>query len=63
MQPKVYSSPGKRENAAVRCAFCGLSQHEVAKLVLGPPPAAICDQCLAAAYEGMYGQPPPPIPR
>ena len=57
------TSPGKRKNSTVCCAFCGKSQHEVKKLVMGPPPAAICDGCLAAAYEGMYGEPPPPLPK
>src|SRR5882672_7475848 len=28
------------------CSFCGKSQHEVAKLIAGPPPVLICDECV-----------------
>lgn len=28
------------------CAFCGKSQHEVQRIVTGPPPASICDECI-----------------
>jgi hypothetical protein len=28
------------------CSFCGKSQHEVAKLLAGPPPVLICDECV-----------------
>src|SRR5215831_12681119 len=28
------------------CSFCGKSRHEVAKLMAGPPPVLICDQCV-----------------
>jgi hypothetical protein len=28
------------------CSFCGKSQHDVAKLIAGPPPALICDGCV-----------------
>src|SRR5262250_1272540 len=28
------------------CSFCGKSQHEVAKLIVGPPPVLICDECV-----------------
>jgi ClpX C4-type zinc finger/Glyoxalase superfamily protein len=28
------------------CSFCGKSQHEVRKLIAGPPPAFICDECV-----------------
>src|SRR5258708_6399888 len=27
------------------CSFCGKSQHEVRKLIAGPPPVFICDEC------------------
>jgi ClpX C4-type zinc finger/Glyoxalase superfamily protein len=28
------------------CSFCGKSQHEVRKLIAGPPPLFICDECV-----------------
>jgi ClpX C4-type zinc finger protein/glyoxalase superfamily protein len=28
------------------CSFCGKSQHEVRKLIAGPPPVLICDECV-----------------
>ena len=28
------------------CSFCGKSQHEVRKLIQGPPPVLICDECV-----------------
>jgi hypothetical protein len=28
------------------CSFCGKSQHEVRKLIVGPPPVLICDECV-----------------
>jgi len=28
------------------CSFCGKSQHEVRKLIAGPPPVFICDECV-----------------
>jgi C4-dicarboxylate-specific signal transduction histidine kinase len=28
------------------CSFCGKSQHEVRKLIAGPPPSFICDECV-----------------
>jgi ClpX C4-type zinc finger/Glyoxalase superfamily protein len=27
------------------CSFCGKSQHDVRKLIKGPPPLFICDEC------------------
>ncbi|MDR0737106.1 MAG: ATP-dependent Clp protease ATP-binding subunit ClpX [Zoogloeaceae bacterium] len=29
------------------CSFCGKSQHEVKKLISGPPSVFICDECVA----------------
>jgi ClpX C4-type zinc finger/Glyoxalase superfamily protein len=28
------------------CSFCSKSQHEVRKLIAGPPPSLICDECV-----------------
>jgi hypothetical protein len=28
------------------CSFCGRSQHHVRKLIAGPPPSFICDDCV-----------------
>jgi ClpX C4-type zinc finger/Glyoxalase superfamily protein len=40
----------RTENDAVSpktlyCSFCGKSQHDVRKLIKGPPPSFICDEC------------------
>lgn len=35
----------------MRCSFCGLGDHEVRKLVAGPPPHAVCDGCAALLGE------------
>ena len=29
------------------CSFCGRSQDEVQRLIAGPPPIFICDECIA----------------
>jgi hypothetical protein len=33
------------------CSFCGKSQHQVAKLIEGPPPVLICDECVDVCTE------------
>jgi ClpX C4-type zinc finger/Glyoxalase superfamily protein len=30
----------------LHCSFCGKSQHDVRKLIAGPPPSFICDECV-----------------
>jgi hypothetical protein len=35
----------------LHCSFCGKSQHEVAKLIAGPPPVLICDECVNVCTE------------
>ena len=32
-----------------KCSFCGRSQDEVQRLIAGPPPIFICDECVAFA--------------
>ncbi|SMH60446.1 ClpX C4-type zinc finger [Azospirillum lipoferum] len=32
--------------ATLYCSFCGKSQHEVRKLIAGPSPSFICDECV-----------------
>ena len=50
------------------CSFCGRSQDEVQRLIAGPPPIFICDECVAIcnqviAEERQRAQPtPPPTP-
>ena len=50
------------------CSFCGRSQDEVQRLIAGPPPIFICDECVAIcnqviAEERQRVQPtPPPAP-
>jgi hypothetical protein len=42
-------SAGAENDAAspktLYCSFCGKSQHDVRKLIKGPPPLFICDEC------------------
>jgi hypothetical protein len=42
-------SAGTENDAAspktLYCSFCGKSQHDVRKLIKGPPPLFICDEC------------------
>ena len=40
---KVGGSDSKN---TLYCSFCGKSQHEVRKLIAGPPPVFICDECV-----------------
>ena len=47
------------------CSFCGRSQDEVQRLIAGPPPIFICDECVAIcnqviAEEQQRDVPPPP---
>jgi ClpX C4-type zinc finger/Glyoxalase superfamily protein len=30
----------------LRCSFCGKTQHEVKRLIAGPPPVFVCDECI-----------------
>jgi len=30
----------------LHCSFCGKSQHDVRKLIAGPPPSFICNECV-----------------
>lgn len=43
--PEPAASP--LGDGTLYCSFCGKSQHDVAKLIAGPPPSRICDQCVA----------------
>ncbi|MFN5928678.1 MAG: ClpX C4-type zinc finger protein, partial [Roseiflexaceae bacterium] len=33
------------------CSFCGRSQDEVQRLIAGPPPIFICDECVAICHQ------------
>jgi hypothetical protein len=33
------------------CSFCGKTQHEVKKLIAGPPPMFVCDECVGLCNE------------
>ena len=48
------------------CSFCGRSQEEVQRLIAGPPPIFICDECVAIcnqviAEEQQREAPPVPV--
>ena len=50
-----------------KCSFCGRSQDEVQRLIAGPPPIFICDECVAIcnqviAEERQRAQPAKPAP-
>lgn len=36
----------QRSGIALRCSFCGRSDQEVGKLIAGPHPSAICNDCV-----------------
>ena len=40
------SKVGSDSKNTLYCSFCGKSQHEVRKLIAGPPPSFICDECV-----------------
>lgn len=42
------------------CSFCGKGESEVQRLVAGPAPVAICDECVALAAEVLLATAPPP---
>jgi hypothetical protein len=38
-------------NEPLACSFCGKTQHEVKKLIAGPPPTFVCDECVGLCNE------------
>jgi len=38
------------------CSFCGKDQHEVKKIIAGPPPADICDECVDLCVDIICGE-------
>ncbi|MFM2031433.1 MAG: hypothetical protein RLZZ297_198 [Chloroflexota bacterium] len=49
-----------------QCSFCGRSQDEVQRLIAGPPPIFICDECVAICNQVIADErqkaAPPPAP-
>jgi hypothetical protein len=45
--PEPAAEPARPEDGTLYCSFCSKSQHEVAKLIAGPAPSFICDECVA----------------
>lgn len=45
--PRVEPAAAPGADGTLYCGFCGKSEHEVAKLIAGPPPSRICDECVA----------------
>jgi hypothetical protein len=51
---RALSAPSENDPAPPKtlyCSFCGKSQHEVRKLIAGPPPVLICDECVDACTD------------
>jgi len=44
--PSVAAQNDPPPAKTLYCSFCGKSQHEVRKLIAGPPPVLICDECV-----------------
>jgi hypothetical protein len=44
--PSVAAQNDPAPPKTLYCSFCGKSQHEVRKLIAGPPPSFICDECV-----------------
>ena len=42
---------GKSEDINKRCSFCGKTQEQVKKLVVGPESVYICDECIMLCSE------------
>jgi ATP-dependent protease Clp ATPase subunit len=47
--------PGEKP-APLYCTFCGKSQHDVAKLIAGPAPTCICNECVVLSAEIILGK-------
>jgi len=43
---KLSDAPPRDSGRPVHCSFCGKSQHDVKKIVAGPPKVFICDECV-----------------
>lgn len=48
-------NPGSKQT--LYCSFCGKSQHEVKKLIVGPV-AFICDECVVLCVDIIKSTPP-----
>ena len=44
----------KKEDAQIRCSFCGKTQDEVNRLIAGPG-VYICDECIEVCFEILDG--------
>ncbi|MDO4478775.1 MAG: ATP-dependent Clp protease ATP-binding subunit ClpX [Lachnospiraceae bacterium] len=42
---------GRTPNIKIRCAFCGKTEDQVAKLIAGPDGVCICDECVGICTE------------
>ncbi|MGW2514097.1 ClpX C4-type zinc finger protein, partial [Streptomyces scopuliridis] len=54
----------------LRCTFCGKNQKQVRKLIAGPSPVCICDECvglcnelIAEELDGAHGDGPRELPK
>jgi hypothetical protein len=60
LSAKIQAAPSpqagpRMEDLALKktlyCSFCGKTQHEVKKLIAGPSPVFVCDECVGACNE------------
>ena len=50
-----------RQRPQSACSFCGKRQDQVRRLIAGPGPVFICDECVALCNE-IIAEEPPPMP-
>ncbi len=44
-------SPKASVDRELRCSFCGKRESEVERVIAGPPPNAICSECVELCVE------------
>ena len=53
----------KRGREKYSCSFCGKGQDQVRRLVAGPGPVFICDECVTLCNEIIAADAPPAPPQ
>ena len=53
----------KRGREKYSCSFCGKGRNQVRRLIAGPGPVFICDECVTLCNEIIAAGAPPPPPQ
>ena len=53
----------KRGREMYSCSFCGKGQDQVRRLIAGPGPVVICDECVTLCNEIIAAEAPLPPPQ